>query len=57
MVDFRFEQSADIVAPPQRVYGIVADYHSGHRRILPKQFHGMVVENGGSARARSSASR
>jgi Polyketide cyclase / dehydrase and lipid transport len=47
MADFRFERSADIAAPPQRVYGIVADYHSGHPRILPKQFHGMVVENGG----------
>ena len=47
MAEFRIEESADIAAPPARVYAIVADYHAGHPRILPKQFHDLVVEQGG----------
>ena len=47
MAEYSFEQSAVIDAPPERVYGIVADYRNGHPRILPKQFHDLVVEQGG----------
>ena len=34
-------------APPRRVYDTIANYHSGHPRILPKQFSNMRVEQGG----------
>lgn len=47
MAEYRIERSAVIEAPPERVYGIVADYRDGHPRILPKQFHDLVVEQGG----------
>jgi hypothetical protein len=47
VADYRFEESAVLPAPPAKVYGIVADYHAGHPRILPKQFHDLVVEQGG----------
>ena len=39
--------SARIDAPPDRVYGIIADYHNGHPRILPKQFGPLYVDAGG----------
>lgn len=39
--------SAPIPARPERVYSIIANYHEGHPRIVPKQFSGMVVEQGG----------
>ncbi|MFN7993259.1 MAG: SRPBCC family protein [Bryobacteraceae bacterium] len=39
--------SANIPAPPERVYGLIADYRNGHSRILPKQFSGLTVEKGG----------
>jgi len=39
--------SATIKAPAQQVYAILADYHQGHPRILPKQFTGLTVEQGG----------
>jgi len=39
--------SASIPARPERVYSLIADYRQGHPRILPKQFSGMVVEQGG----------
>jgi hypothetical protein len=29
------------------VYSVIADYHHGHPRILPKQFTGLSVEKGG----------
>jgi polyketide cyclase/dehydrase/lipid transport protein len=44
---YTIEESAVIPAPPERVYGIVADYRGGHPRILPKQMHDLVVEQGG----------
>lgn len=39
--------SADMDAPPERVYSIIADYHHGHPSILPKQFRNLIVETGG----------
>jgi hypothetical protein len=39
--------SADMDAPPDRVYAIIADYHNGHPHILPKQFRNLTVEKGG----------
>ena len=40
--------NAVIPAPPQRVYGIIADYRSGHPHIIPpKYFRNLVVEEGG----------
>jgi hypothetical protein len=47
VAEYRIEESAKIAAPPARVYGIVADYHAGHPRILPRAFHDLVVEKGG----------
>ncbi len=40
--------SATIAAPPETVYALIADYHNGHPRILPKQyFRDLTVECGG----------
>ena len=34
-------------APPRRVYDTIANYHTGHPRIVPNQFSNMRVERGG----------
>ena len=39
--------SATIPARRERVYSLIANYHDGHPRILPKQFKNLVVEEGG----------
>jgi polyketide cyclase/dehydrase/lipid transport protein len=39
--------SATIPARRERVYSLLANYRDGHQRILPKQFRGLVVEEGG----------
>ncbi|HYM78822.1 MAG TPA: SRPBCC family protein [Candidatus Dormibacteraeota bacterium] len=39
--------SAIIPARRERVYSLIANYNDGHPRILPKQFSGLVVEQGG----------
>lgn len=39
--------SAIIPARRERVYSLLANYQDGHPRILPKQFSGLVVEEGG----------
>jgi uncharacterized protein YndB with AHSA1/START domain len=40
--------AALIPAPPQQVYGIIADYRDGHPHILPKpHFVSLTVEQGG----------
>jgi hypothetical protein len=39
--------TARIAAPPERVYAIIANYRDGHPRILPKEFRGLTVEEGG----------
>jgi len=36
-----------IDAPPQRIYSLISNYHTGHPTILPKQFSNMRVEEGG----------
>jgi len=48
MATHAFAVSALIPAPAPRVYGILADYHHGHPRILPKPaFESLAVERGG----------
>jgi hypothetical protein len=44
---YTVQASAHIDAPPERVYGIIADYRVGHPSILPKAFRNLVVEQGG----------
>lgn len=39
--------SAIIPARRERVYSLIANYNDGHQRILPKQFTGLSVEQGG----------
>jgi hypothetical protein len=39
--------TARLNASPRRVYDTIANYHTGHPRILPKQFSGLAVERGG----------
>lgn len=39
--------SAVIPARRERVYSLICNYNDGHPRILPKQFSGLVVEQGG----------
>jgi hypothetical protein len=39
--------SALIPARRERVYALLANYRDGHPRILPPQFSGLVVEQGG----------
>jgi hypothetical protein len=39
--------AATIPARPERVYALIANYKDGHRRILPKQFSDITVEQGG----------
>lgn len=34
-------------AAPRRVYDTIANYHTGHPRIVPRQFRNMKVERGG----------
>jgi hypothetical protein len=34
-------------AAPRRVYDTIANYHTGHPRILPRQFRNLRVEKGG----------
>lgn len=46
-VRYEVVASALIHAPAPRVYGILADYHDGHPRILPSAFRNFVVEQGG----------
>ena len=38
--------SSVIPARPERVYALIANYHDGHARILPKQLSGLTVEEG-----------
>jgi hypothetical protein len=39
--------TARLAAPPDRVYATIANYHTGHPQIVPKQFSGLTVEEGG----------
>jgi Polyketide cyclase / dehydrase and lipid transport len=39
--------TARIAAPAPVVYATIANYHTGHPRIVPKQFSNLVVEEGG----------
>jgi polyketide cyclase/dehydrase/lipid transport protein len=44
---FTVTASAQVGAAPARVYGIIANYRTGHGRILPDEFSGLTVERGG----------
>ena len=44
---FTVSATARLNAPPRRVYEIIANYHTGHPRILPPQFRNLTVEQGG----------
>jgi hypothetical protein len=46
-ITYTVTTSARVGAPTSRVYGILADYHHGHPRILPTAFTGLTVETGG----------
>ena len=46
-VPFTVSESASIAAPARKVYGIIADYRTGHPSILPKPFDRLTVEEGG----------
>jgi len=39
--------TARVNAHPRAVYNTIANYRTGHPRILPKQFSGLTVEQGG----------
>ena len=48
MANIKVNAFAVVPLPPQRAYGIIADYRTGHPRILPpKYFSGLTVEAGG----------
>jgi hypothetical protein len=48
MAQHRVSASKLIQAPPERVYALIADYHDGHPRILPKPpFVSLLVQQGG----------
>jgi hypothetical protein len=44
---YTISATARLAAPPRRVYDTIADYHTGHPRIVPKQFSNLKVEKGG----------
>lgn len=49
MTTHRFSASALIPAPPQQLYAIIADYHHGHAKIIPRPpFVALTVEEGGT---------
>lgn len=48
MATHRISATAEIAAPAERVYAILADYRNGHPHILPKPyFQGLRVVEGG----------
>lgn len=48
MIRHQVTASARVNAPPSRIYEIIADYRTGHPRILPpRYFRNLVVEQGG----------
>src|SRR5687768_7034189 len=44
---FKVEAARVIAATPERIYGILADYRTGHPSILPPAFTRLEVEEGG----------
>lgn len=49
MAEIIVRESAVVRAPPEVVYGIFADYHEAHPRVLPRPHFGeLVVERGGT---------
>lgn len=49
MATHRIRATAEVAAPAERVYGVLADYRNGHPYILPKPyFQGLRVVEGGT---------
>lgn len=45
---YTVSQARHVDAPPERIYGLIADYVAGHPRIVPpKYFRDFVVHRGG----------
>lgn len=48
MAKMTVEASGIIEAPPEHVYGLLSEYHTGHPSILPKPYFAeLTVEEGG----------
>ena len=47
MSEIRVVAEAPVGAPPERVYGLIADYRRHHPNFLPPAFSEVVVEQGG----------
>lgn len=47
MARIHLAESRFIEAPPERLYRTLADYHQGHKAILPACFESLEVEAGG----------
>jgi hypothetical protein len=47
MKTYVISATARLQAPPRRVYDTIANYHTGHPRIVPRQFQNLTVERGG----------
>lgn len=45
---YTVEAEALVSAPAQQVYALLADYHHGHPRVLPRAFTGLRVIEGGT---------
>ena len=43
----RVTEDGFVAAPPERVYGLLADYRTHHGRFLPPAFRRLAVEEGG----------
>jgi hypothetical protein len=48
MASYQVSKSVRISAPPAKIYPVIADYHVGHRQILPPKYFGpLTIEQGG----------
>jgi hypothetical protein len=45
---FTVEAASTLRAPAHKVYALLADYHEGHPRVLPRAFTGLKVIEGGT---------
>jgi len=47
MTIIRAEAAKVIDASPEAIYAVLADYHVGHKAILPQPFFEVIIEKGG----------